>query len=205
MITTAQEYNSHLHIVNNPNPPIFAQLPSAETTYYIDIKERSVIAPEFIGVAEDHKSETIYFIVDRFVDYMDLTETCCIINYITANGKTGVYSVPFYDIFTLKEQHQILIPWIIDKYVTQIKGKIKFSIQFFQIDENNQYRYNLNIKPAETQVLNGFIATDKQTGNAEEDLEKSIPRYEELLGKITALENRADDNFGVYWTILPNN
>ena len=118
MITTAQEYNSHLHIVNNPNPPIFAQLPSADTTYYINIKERSVIAPEFIGVAEDHKSETIYFKVDRFVDYMDLTETCCVINYITANGKTGIYNVPFYDIFTLKDKHQMLVPWIVDKYVT---------------------------------------------------------------------------------------
>jgi hypothetical protein len=43
MITTYDEYNSSLHLVNNANPPIYAMLPSAENIYNIDDMQKGVI------------------------------------------------------------------------------------------------------------------------------------------------------------------
>ena len=101
MITTYEEYNSSLHLVNNANPPIYAMLPSAENIYNIDASTREVDAPKFLSVEKDHKSETVYFIVDRFVDYMDLATTCCAITYTNVNaGISRINHVPFYDIYT---------------------------------------------------------------------------------------------------------
>ena len=206
MITTAEEYNSHLHILNNINPPIYATIPSAETIYNIDLNTRTVEAPKFLGVLTDNKAETIYFMVDRFVDYMDLTDTCCVINYTNAEGKSGIYGVPFYDIFTYADDHKILLPWVVDGYVTKKKGKVQFAIQFFKIKEEKDAEtnkvikslvYNLNTKPAYSEVLES-MKLGEQIGELDEDL----VQYNDLLSKIVNLENRADDNYGTYWTIL---
>lgn len=135
MITTARDYNSNLHLINNVNPPIYAKIssvdvsdPNADNIYNLDINTREIEAPKFLGVSDDHKSETIYFIVDRFADYMDLAETSCVVNYTNAEGKSGIYPVPFYDIFTYGKENKMLIPWVIDNFVTYKKGKIEFSI-----------------------------------------------------------------------------
>ena len=73
MVTTPLEYYSNLNLVLNENPPIYALLPNAEKIYNIDLNTRIIDAPEFLGVNKDHKAETIYFIVDRYNDYMDLS------------------------------------------------------------------------------------------------------------------------------------
>jgi hypothetical protein len=37
MITTAEQYNANLHLINNINPPTYATLPTADNIYNIDI------------------------------------------------------------------------------------------------------------------------------------------------------------------------
>jgi hypothetical protein len=87
MITTAEQYNANLHLIHNNNPPTYAALPTPDYIYNIDISTREIDAPKFLGVETDNVSETIYFIVDRFADYMDLSTTSCVITYINALGK----------------------------------------------------------------------------------------------------------------------
>jgi hypothetical protein len=45
MITTAEQYNASLHLLNNTNPPTYAALPTADNIYNIDIKTREIDAP----------------------------------------------------------------------------------------------------------------------------------------------------------------
>jgi hypothetical protein len=166
MITTYDEYNSHLHLINNANPPVYAMLPSAENIYNIDASTREVDAPQFLSVERDHKSETIYFIVDRFVDYMDLATTCCIITYTNvAANHSRIYHVPFYDIYTYANEKKMLLPWCLDANVAIKKGKVKFAIQFYKVGEmldeetgelKKVLTYSLNTLPAESQVLQGM-------------------------------------------------
>jgi hypothetical protein len=103
MVTTAQEYFANLDLLQNVNQPAYALLPSAENIYHIDVNSRIIDTPKFLSVERDYKSETIYFAIDRFVDYMDLAQTCCIIQFNNANKDQGTrfYRVPFYDIYKL--------------------------------------------------------------------------------------------------------
>ena len=79
MITTIQEYNEALFRIQTENAPILAILPNTENTHKIDLNSRKVSAPEFLSVERDHKSETIYFEIDRFCDYMDLATCACVV------------------------------------------------------------------------------------------------------------------------------
>jgi hypothetical protein len=45
MITTADQYNSNLHLLYNTNPPAYVMLPTPDNTYNIDIKTREIEAP----------------------------------------------------------------------------------------------------------------------------------------------------------------
>jgi hypothetical protein len=74
-------------------------LPAGEIVYDIDLNSREINSPKFLSVKKDHKSETVYFRVDRFFDYVDLSTTVCLVQYITPKTKKSrIYVVPFYDI-----------------------------------------------------------------------------------------------------------
>ena len=204
MITTAQEYFANLDILKNINPPAYAILPSAENTYSIDIDSRTINAPEFLSIETDHKSETIYFEVDRFVDYMDLSHTTCVIQYINAKNKSKIYPVPFYDIYTKAGKGKMLFPWCLDAQVAEAAGEVQFSIRFFKIGnilnpntnkEETVLVYNLNTLAAKSKVLKG-IGDYKP----EQDVEYLLKagEFEILQNQITQLGQYNK----LYWTIL---
>lgn len=172
MITTPEQYKAHLHIIQSLSPPKFFPLNSVdnEKIYFIDLNTRTVESPDFLGALEDLASETIYFKVDRFYDYMDLATTSCIIEYVNAQGEGGIYAVPFYDVVSFSNERQMLIPWCINSLVTKAAGNVQFQIFFYKIepyyilDENGnktgstEYRFNykLNIQPATSEVLHAL-------------------------------------------------
>jgi hypothetical protein len=79
-----------------PNFP----MPIGERVYNIDLLTREVEAPESLGIQYDAKSEWIYFRCPRFIDNIDLTQVCCVIQYKNANKDSRIYPVPFYDATT---------------------------------------------------------------------------------------------------------
>lgn len=204
MITTYEEYNSSLHLVNNANPPIYAMLPSAENIYNIDASTREVDAPKFLSVEKDHKSETVYFIVDRYVDYMDLATTCCVITYTNISaGISRIYHVPFYDIYTYAKEQKMLLPWCLDANVAIKKGKIEFAIQFYKVgeilDEDNGgtkkiLTYSLNTIPARSEVLPGI-----EVKKMDSHYLLNASQYQDLDSRLKGLE---DSNLAIYWTML---
>ena len=134
MITTPQEYRDKLWLIQTNNFPKKAILPYAEHLYNVDLKTRVIDGPEFLSVVKDHKAESIYFSAPRYVDYMDLAETACVIQYRLKDGTLGLYPVPFYDITTLNEfgHERIIFPWLLDGMATAISGPVEYSIRFFK-------------------------------------------------------------------------
>lgn len=206
MITTAEQYNSYLHVIDNANPPVYAALPTADNIYNIDIKTREIDSPQFLAVERDNISETIYFIVDRYVDYMDLALTSCIITYKNAKGITRLYSVPFYDIYTYAHAGKIIIPWNLEAGVTEVPGVVEFAIQFLVVKEvfnpetkqkDKQIVYNLNTQIAKSMVLPGIDIKDLG-----EDYNLSLSDFEQLSLKITALEKLMKETHLPYWKFL---
>jgi hypothetical protein len=130
-----QDYLSHLYAIQSQNPPSLVLFPKTKRIYDINLDSRTIDSPEFLSVAHDHKAETIYFRVDRFRDYMDLSNTVCVIQYVTPDGKTHIYPVPFYDITTERKDKKMLFPWCVDGAATQFKGIVSYSIRFYLIEE----------------------------------------------------------------------
>lgn len=201
MITTPLEYNQSLHIINNDNKPTLARLPQAEKVYIVNVNTREVEAPKFLGVETDNGAETIYFEVDRFVDYMDLIDTSCVITYLNANGECKIYIVPFYDIYTKRKENKILFPWCIGSDVVKYQGEVEFAIRFFKIGTTAQgekyLAYNLNLTPAKSKVLKG-LKLPKYTEDTEEDQTISSIWYENLQSEIKELK----DQKALTWTFV---
>ena len=166
MITTPRDYYNLYHRIQSENAPSLAiLLPTDEKIYNVDLNSRVVEAPEYLGVERDHRAEVIYFKVNRFYDFFDLTQSVCVIQYINALGESRAYVVPYYDIDTLSGQDNsdgeqddiILFPWIIDQETTKIRGPIQFNIKFYKLnDTGSQYLYNLTTLSADSQILAGI-------------------------------------------------
>lgn len=191
-----KEYLEQLHQIQSQNPPSIALLSGAEVIYDVDLTTRKITSPKFLSVMRDHKSETIYFRVDRFYDYMDLSNTICVVQYITSDNKPHIYAVPFYDIMTERDKDKMLIPWCIDGAATFNSGKIQYSLRFYlieQVDGLYRLKYNLNTLPATSQVLYGMDVQEKV-----EDFDITAEGYDTLL----ALINEVKQDSGVFWTFV---
>lgn len=197
MITTPEEYREKLWLIQQNNLPRKAILPFAETIYSVDMKTRIIDSPQFLSVQKDHKAESIYFSVPRYVDYMDLSETACIIQYTLSDGTTGIYPVPFYDITTQNDygHERILLPWLLDGKATSLSGTIEYAIRFFIIDDSGQkFLYNINTIPAKSKILYGM---DVIGTNKDEAFDIPPSEYEVLLNRIAQLQNK-----DIYWIEL---
>lgn len=170
-------------------------MPSDKQFYEIDLSSRTINGPTTISVQGEHYAETIYFLVDRFYDNMDLAQTNCVVHYVIGN-KSYVYAVPFCDVRSY--DGKIIIPWSISMSATQESGTIQYFVRFYLIDdsentENPQYIYNLNTRPATSRIL----TTLSQEDFAEEDNTLNLPSYyEELINNFNTMANTAT----VFWT-----
>lgn len=194
MIISTEDYYKYLAYIQSNNRPTIAILPSSEKVYNIDLKTRQIETPEYLSVEHDHKSETVYFKVDRFFDYMDLSQTVCIVQYVTADNKARIYAVPFYDVTSYADEEKMLIPWCIDGGATAVAGTVQYSIRFYKVDEvGQQFLYNLNTRPTKSKVLYGM---DVQDINDDYDLAPSV--YDEVLAKL----NEFSLALGSFWEEL---
>ena len=216
MITSLQEYYSLLNLIQDENPPELAVLlPGDEPLLRIDLNTRKIDAPEYLSVSTDHRAETVYFSVNRYFDNVDLSTMSCVIQFINANGDSGLYVVPYYDT-TSAGPNTMLIPWVIEGAVTAAPGTVVFSVQFFRVSESSaKYSYNLNTLTASSKILEGnkfdqtavVDAIEAGMGKTLEELrddQKIDFTYvnSNLVAAYEALVNKMDDIKGalnLYW------
>lgn len=134
--------------------------PTEDKIFEIDLNTRTIITPTFLSVEKEHKAETIYFLIDRYYEYKDLSQTSCIIEFVNAKKKSSYFYVPFYDILTYEQNRKMLIPWRIEGIATEVSGPVQFALRFFEIDEEGNPSYILKTKVATAQVLKGMEYED---------------------------------------------
>ena len=192
--------------IQEQNPPNKAiKLDKVEKIYQINLKARTVESPEFLSVQADHQSSIIYFMVDRYYNYMDLSETSAVIEYYPAGKEKSpyIYVVPFFDTATYADENKMVFPWEVRGAVTQFKGDIEFAIRFFRIEtveteledgttvSEPKLVYNLNIQPGKSRILPSLELNDMPF----EDYKDLTPdRIEELVSQIA--------NQRTMWTVL---
>lgn len=190
-----QDFLSQLYLIQSQNPPSLVLFPETKRIYDVDLDTRKITGPEVLSVSRDHKSETVYFRVDRFYNYMDLSNTTCIIEYVTPDKKVHVYPVPFYDVLTEKANQKMIFPWCIDGAATSLSGIVSYSIQFFMIQEYaGEYRYLYNLG---TGVTQGEVLYGMEVSELSNDFDISSDAYHQLLELINNINRE-----GVYWDIL---
>lgn len=187
----------NLYSISSQNPPSMAELPNANenNTCFVNLKTRSIASPKFISVAKDHNAEVLYFVVDRFYDYMDLSTTTCLVQYSIKNNDY-IYIVPYFDIYNQNFGHKkMIIPWNIDGSATRESGTITYSLRFYKIDGQDREAklvYNLNTLPAESSILKGL---DVDPLN-KEAVDFETEAYEQLMQHIATLYQQR-----TYWEI----
>lgn len=162
-VTTLEQLSE----IQAKNPPSFAYLPDADNIYDIDLNNRMINGPSTLSVQRDHRSEVIYFKVDRYYDYMDLANTVCIIEYIVPKDDKRVpyvYVVPYYDTRRFVRENKIVFPWVVGDAATMNNGTLDYAIRFYKIEELNGKAtivYNLNTLPTHTEVLRGLKESEE--------------------------------------------
>lgn len=183
-------------------------VPSNKHLYRVDLNTREIEGPEVLSIQSEHYAETVYFLVDRYYDSMDLAQTNCVIQY-TINGESYVYAVPFYDISTYNYEEddtpKMVIPWSISISATKRPGTVKYFIRFYLIDENSVYNDQGEKDPSNAEFsysLSTLVSTAKvlvtlpQEDFTAEDNDFKIPeRYFEFVDYV----NNLVDNSTVYW------
>ena len=190
--TATDNYQWHVPIANKPrlvtlNDSIFEDTyREGKKLYKIDLNARTISGPATIGVKMDHNSEMFIFRVARYHDAVDMANTNCVIQFKTIdkynNIYIGLYPVPFYDITTLADQEEILIPWTIPRSVTQSATTIEYNFKFFIVEqdvtdsEKFKMLYNLNTRSTTSQVLNTLNIDDVLLHSAYEDVMAAYQR-----------------------------
>ena len=226
MVTNPAEYAKLLWKIQDQNPPTTALLlPSSEKLIEVDLNTRLITAPEYLSVATDHRAETVFFVMDRFHDNVDLTTMNCVIEFVSAdkngrNQKSGLFAVPFIDKDTFSRRDQIIVPWLIEGLATVQAGTITYSLMFYQVSQNDNSKlsYVLNTQPARSAILEGnnFDGTAVQSDVEEmmgstmqelidsktlvnfSDMQNNIQwAYEYLVAKMNEIQK--DERWDIYW------
>ena len=180
-------------------------IPSNKQLYEIDLTTREIHGPDTLSVQGDHYADTVYFLVDRYYDNMDLAQTNCVVQYI-ANGQSFVYAVPFCDITTY--EGKMIIPWAISASATEVSGKIKYFVRFYLVEgafnpdapseaEDAHFIYSLNTTVATSTILRTLSQNEFAEGYfKQEDTVLELPeRYFELVSIFAQMV----DNSTIYW------
>lgn len=191
----AEIHNAAMASENNSGAIV---VPSNKQLYNIDLNTRTIDAPAALSVQTEHYAETVYFLVDRYYDHMDLAQTNCVVQYVI-NNQPYIYVVPFCDITTY--ENKMIIPWSISISATRTSGTIEFLVRFFLIadksldggeNENAEFSYSLSTLTAKSKILK----TLQQDQFVIEDQVLELPeRYLELRDELS----RQVDLATTYW------
>ena len=155
---------------SNSYPQIANLLPSDDQIFELDLNARTVDLPQFLSVEYDHNAEVVYFKCPRYYEGTDLAGTTCVIQYINAAGKAGLYWVPYFDVshYDIDPEDEeaitpmLLVPWSIGGLATQVSGLVTFNLRFYNMDTQGEFVFNLSTRPTKGEILHGLDLTDEQ-------------------------------------------
>ena len=158
--TIEQYYNYIEEFINGDYGDHFLmRLPLDETNFSIDGNTRVITIPkDYVStvIQRDTMVETIIFIIDRFIDSIDLANASRIFVQWDAPDKDSGETRHKATEITLTElfDSQIKFGWPIDDNVTKYPGTVTFSVTFFEYEDNSteQVKWRINTLPASLTV-----------------------------------------------------
>lgn len=161
-ITTLRGYIEQLNkLVGVKRKYQYLRMPG-EPVFTVDDVTRGIMVPdEFrkngLGVAGDHKAETVWFRMGRYFDGMDLArfngdnpqEGVCLIHWKRRGpqGDSRLSKAVGFTAYSADDdgnKDEIYFGWTITDEVTEVEGVIDFAVRFVEIDETNKLQYALS-------------------------------------------------------------
>lgn len=150
----------------------FLRLPLDEPLFEIDANSRRITIPtDFasngLSVQGDHLAETIFFSIDRYFDYMDLSNCKIRINW--KMGNTVGQSVNFVESTDI-EPGKIIFGWPVAKDLTGKSGSLSFAVEFYQEDASGETKYSLNTLISNINIKEGLVLIDPEVIDVSNDI-----------------------------------
>ena len=161
----------------------------------IDANTRTINAPEYLSVQNDHQAETIYFKINRYYGHIDLSHMMFLVQYKNANHECYNYLVPYIDIS--HDSNYIYFPWVIESPVTRFAGKVTYSIKLFYVNlRSGLLSFEFNTLPAISQVKAGWGSASAGKLNY-----SSLQIDSQYLDLINSIKNfvSADHKISIDW------
>lgn len=150
----------------------YLRLPVDEPLFAIDANSRKIDIPsEFksngLSVQGDHLAETVFFSIDRYFDYMDLSTCDISINWKmgTETGKTQNFIMST-DIIP----GAIVFGWPVNNTITVKSGSLQFAVEFSKKDDGNNLLYAFNTLAANINIKDGLIIDKAKVVSLEDDI-----------------------------------
>lgn len=150
----------------------YLRLPVDEPLFAIDANSRKIDIPsEFksngLSVQGDHLAETVFFSIDRYFDYMDLSTCDISINWKmgTETGKTQNFIMST-DIIP----GAIVFGWPVNNTITVKSGSLQFAVEFSKKDDSNNLLYAFNTLAANINIKDGLIIDKAKVVSLEDDI-----------------------------------
>ena len=151
----------------------YLRLPLDEPLFEIDANSRKITIPnEFrsngLSVQNDHLAETVFFSIDRYFDYMDLSNTDITINWKMGSeiGKTQNFIMS-----TEIVPGKIIFGWPVNNTVTKKSGPLTFAVEFCKKDENTgAILYDFNTLAASITIKDGLVIGDAEVATLDNDI-----------------------------------
>lgn len=164
----------------------FLRLPLDEPLFQIDANTRKITVPaEFrangASVQGDHLAEVIFFSIERYFDYKDLS-TCNIeINWKMGSkeGKTTRF-IKFEKAMTIDDVQSncIIFGWPINDIVTEKSGQLVFAVEFNNTEgegDNKKVTYRFNTLPTTINIKDGLIlGEDVEAISLDDDIMRAL-------------------------------
>ena len=195
-ITTLEEYFSWIRNLGNINRK-YTILPIDEDHFEINADTRAIQIPanfkkNGIAVQGDDLAEVVYFKIDRYFDYMDFNNCDIFIQWETPKESDGTVRKgvsPAYIRDIESEPGKLIFGWAISDAVTGQSGNLKFSVRFFQWEDDDKANSGEGVLAYSFNTLSANVSIQPSLGF---DLEKEYnPAYVDDVGDrlIGRLEN----------------
>lgn len=209
-ISTLNEYFVNLDtLVSNDTifQPQYVRLPIDEDFFEINANTREIKIPSSfksgVGVQGDQAAETIFFIIDRYFDTMDLNNQNIYIEWKSPT-RSGFSKDFARDIVSYP--NKIIFGWVLQQEIMEAPGQIEFAVRFYTTEQDPEskdmvIKYSLSTKSQKVSVnktlnfslidglVDVFDAEDlvlSRITASKEDVGPNSPQMPEILRNITA-------------------
>lgn len=172
--TSLEQYFTRIGDLYAIEPKYALLLPLDEPMFEINANTREIIIPAHfkkhgVSVEGDTIAETLIFKINRFVDFVDLSETDIFVQW-EIEGKEEYSNITFKHLDY--DPEFLLFAWPITNKVTEKAGVLKFSVRCIKREgENSPITYSFNTLPASvgiSKALKSDLDYDTEAENADE-------------------------------------